>query len=439
MTQVNKYTDRAAYAADKDRLATASAISRIESNDETIYDGVNVVVEKSAAAIGDLAVFDKTAGAIRFIKGGTILKAQIPANLVPLAVVYARQGDKVLVAALENTAASQRWAHSYEVALSGFTLAAGGTFTLKINTTEYPFTYAAGATIADIAANIAANLPNYNKGDYGGWKAAATDTAVIMTSDTYSAAWSTIDVVSGCVIRRTPEDKNYQTTLTGLLIDRTESIRRKNRVNTSFAGCNAERVLQYYSVNGVEKTGQKPGSSEIIRESVFTETDNPDLVAAYSTYRDYIFGEHLVQYPVAYGTMLRDGKANTGLIGGLRFVDINGETAPCYPAAAAALDYGIAVEGATTGLEASAWWLPSTEEIYLLMRDRVLTAADKESDPVNRTLTRLGKPACYAGSYAMWTSCEYYSNYAFFYYGLTGSVDGNSKYNTYSVRPVSAL
>ena len=68
---------------------------------------------------------------------------------------------------------------------------------------------------------------------------------------------------------------------------------------------------------------------------------------------------------------------------------------PCYPAAAAALEYGVAVEGATTGLEAGGWWLPSVEEVYLLMHDRVLTADDVERDPVNRTLARLGKTTCY--------------------------------------------
>lgn len=32
----------------------------------------------------------------------------------------------------------------------------------------------------------------------------------------------------------------------------------------------------------------------------------------------------------------------------------------------------------TTGLEAGAWWLPSSEEVYLLMHDRVCFAADVE-------------------------------------------------------------
>ena len=73
------------------------------------------------------------------------------------------------------------------------------------------------------------------------------------------------------------------------------------------------------------------------------------------------------------------------------------------------------------------------------MHDRVLTSADRESDPVNRTLSRLGKTSCYGSGYYPWTSCEYNSYYAFFYYGHTGYMSSNGKCNTNAVRPVSAL
>ena len=46
MAQVNKYADRAAYTADAKRLSTKSAVSFIENETTTIYDGVNTVVGK---------------------------------------------------------------------------------------------------------------------------------------------------------------------------------------------------------------------------------------------------------------------------------------------------------------------------------------------------------------------------------------------------------
>ena len=73
------------------------------------------------------------------------------------------------------------------------------------------------------------------------------------------------------------------------------------------------------------------------------------------------------------------------------------------------------------------------------MHDRVLTSADRESDPVNRTLSRLGKTTCYGSGYYPWTSCECNSNSAFFYHGGTGNVSSSSKYYAFAVRPVSAL
>lgn len=444
MSQINKYPNRETYASDADRSKSKSSVSYIRDNGELLYEGVNVVVGGASAEIGDLAVYDASAGDVKYIKGATLVRELIPASLTPLAVVYAVAGDRVHVVSLDNAtfngSASVRWAAPYEVALSGFNLAAGGTFMLRINAKEYSFTYAAGATLEDIAANIASNLPGYGVADYGGWTAAATDRAVIMTSNSGHVEWSAIDAVSGCEIRRPPVDRDYQSTLTGILFEgAAEQIRQVNHAITSWAGGNPEKFLQYYSVYGTTATGQKPGSPDAIRESVFTEAANPELVAAYPTYKDYLLCEHMLQYPGAYGVILRDGRENTAKIGGLRFVNIHGETASCYPAAAAALEYGITVEGATTGLEAGGWWLPSVEETHLLMRDRVLKAADAASDPVNRTLVRLGKAACYGSGFYPWTSCEYNYRIAVIYIGSMGITGPGNKYGANTSRPVSIL
>lgn len=448
MSQINKYADKAAYEADAARLRTLSSESYIENDGVLLYDGVNVVIPKSAAGVGDLVVFDKTAGALKFIKGATLVAEKIPSELVPAAVVYGRDGDKVRIVSLENATFNgsdeMRWANSYEVALSGFDLAAGGTAVLTFGTGIYkvdlPLTWGAGAKLSDIHAQINSFVTGQIK-DYG-WTSSvdAANSRIIMSSNTWSPVFSTIGVVSGCQITRPTEDVDYQTTLTGVLIEGTNDyIRCKNGVNVSFAGCNPERFLQYYSINGRDVTNIVPGSSIIIRESVFTEEANPELVAAYATYRDYLFGEHLAEYPSAYGTMLRDGRMNTAKIGGLRFVNIHGESVPCYPAAAAALDYSVTVEGATTGLEAGAWWMPSVEEAYILMRDRVLTAADVAKDPVNLSLTQLGKATCYGGGYSIKTSCEYNTNSSFVYEGLAGYIGSQYKAVKAHVRPVSEI
>lgn len=452
MSQINKYADRAAYASDTNRLSTLSAVSLIASDNELIYDGVNVVVGKDAAAAGDCAVYDKTAGAIRFVKGATLSAAQLPESLTPLAVVYARQGDKVLIVSLDNVASAQRWAYSYEVALSGFDLSAGGTIVLKFAYTyEKTITYTAGTTLSDLVAAVNTALRtgevNVSVTDRGGWSAAADEATgrVILTSNGYMKSWTTVEAVSGATLTTRPDDTNYQTKLTGVLLDKGQTIeyvRRNNGIVTSPAGCNMEKFLQYYSANGTAPTSNIPlGSATIVNQASFETSEFcAELRAAYADYASYLFGEHMAQYPSAYGAMLRDGRTNTAKIGRLRFTDIYGQSKPCYPAAAAALEYGVAVEGATTGLEAGGWWLPSIEEVYLLMYDRAATSAEVERDPVNRTLSHLSKATCYGANFNPWTSCEYNMRYSFVYDGSTGAIGAiNSKYNANIVRPVSAL
>lgn len=452
MSQINKYADRAAYASDTNRLSTLSAVSLIASDNELIYDGVNVVVGKDAAAAGDCAVYDKTAGAIRFVKGATLSAAQLPESLTPLAVVYARQGDKVLIVSLDNVASAQRWAYSYEVALSGFDLSAGGTIVLKFAYTyEKTITYTAGTTLSDLAAAVNTALRtgevDLSVTDRGGWSAAADEATgrVVLTSNGYMESWTTVEAVSGATLTTRPDDTNYQTKLTGVLLDKGQTIeyvRRNNGIVTSPAGCNMEKFLQYYSANGTAPTSNIPLDSATIVNQASFETSEfcAELRAAYADYASYLFGEHMAQYPSAYGAMLRDGRTNTAKIGGLRFTDIYGQSKPCYPAAAAALEYGVAVEGATTGLEAGGWWLPSIEEVYLLMYDRAATSAEVERDPVNRTLSHLSKATCYGANFNPWTSCEYNKRYPFMYDGSTGVTGAvNSKYNANIVRPVSAL
>ena len=409
-------------------------------------------VEKDAATVGDLAVYDKTAGAIRFVKGETLSAAQLPESLTPLAVVYARQGDKVLIVSLDNVASELRWAASYEVALSGFDLATGGTIVLRIGSeAEVSITYAAGGTLADLVSatntafrtTLAYGSP-LTSVDRGGWAAVADDASgrMIITANGYMSWWATITVISGATMTTRPENVDYQTTITSVLIEgETEYIRRKNGVNATNVGCNFAKFLQYRSVNGAVPTSNVSlGSATIVNQASFETSEFcAELRAAYADYASYLFGEHMAEYPSAYGAMLRDGRTNTAKIGRLRFTDIYGQSKPCYPAAAAALEYGVAVEGATTGLEAGAWWLPSAEEVYLLMRDRVLVSTDVEKDPVNRTLLRLSKATCYGTGYYPWTSCECNSSSVFIYNGTTGEDGNGNKYSTRNVRPVSAL
>lgn len=433
MSQVNRYANRAAYEADDSRLKTQSAVSYVEEDGEVIYDGVNVVVGRDAADAGDLAVFDKTDGALKFVKGATLLYDQLPTELVPMAVVYGRWGDKVRIVALRHLD-FYKWAVPYEVKLSGFDLAAGGNFTLTIDNTSSEFTYSAGATLASIAAQINTNttIAGYS------WKATASDAiaAIVMECNTWAENYKKISA-TGCTLTKHAEDIDYQTTAIIIPAGTYSRLRRRNGIDTNLAGCPNDAFLEYNRTNGSTSTNVPLGSSTIIRESVFTEEANPELVAAYPTYRDYLFGEHLAQYPSAYEAFLQNGKDNTAILAGKTRTDFYGKTVPCYPAAAAAAAYGIQVAGVTTGLEAGAWWLPSAEELWLMAKGLIFA---QPYDPVNRTLSVSGKVI--AKTDYMASSTEYSSLYYFQVnqYGNTRwMLQQQGKSISSIVRPVSEI
>jgi len=433
MSQVNKYADKAGYTADKNRKDTQSAVSYVEDDGEVIYDGVNVVVDRDAADAGDLAVFDKTDGTLKFVKGATLLPAQLPPELVPMAVVYGRRGERVRIVALRHLD-FYKWAVAYEVKLSGFDLSAGGNFTLTVDSTSSEFTYPAGATLASIAAQINADttIAGYS------WKATASDAiaAIVMECNTSAENYKKISA-TGCTLTKHAEDVDYQTTAIIIPAGTYSRLRRRNGIDTNLAGCLNDAFLEYNRTNGSTSTNVPLGSSTIIRESVFTEADNPALVAAYPTYRDYLFGEHLAEYPSAYEAFLQDGKDNTAILAGKTKTDFYGKTVPCYPAAAAAAAYGMQVAGMTTGLEAGAWWLPSAEELWLMAKGLIFA---QPYDPVNRTLSVSGKVI--AKTDYMASSTEYSSSYYFQVnqYGNTRwMLQQQGKSISSIVRPVSEL
>jgi hypothetical protein len=433
MSQVNKYADKAGYTADKNRKDTQSAVSYVEDDGEVIYDGVNVVVDRDAADAGDLAVFDKTDGTLKFVKGATLLYDRLPPELVPMAVVYGRRGERVRIVALRHLD-FYKWAVAYEVKLSGFDLSAGGNFTLTVDSTSSEFIYPAGATLASIAAQINADttIAGYS------WKATASDeiAAIVMECNTSAENYKKISA-TGCTLTKHAEDVDYQTTAIIIPAGTYSRLRRRNGIDTNLAGCLNDAFLEYNRTNGSTSTNVPLGSSTIIRESVFTEEANPALVAAYPTYRDYLFGEHLAEYPSAYEAFLQDGKDNTAILAGKTKTDFYGKTVPCYPAAAAAAAYGMQVAGMTTGLEAGAWWLPSAEELWLMAKGLIFA---QPYDPVNRTLSVSGKVI--AKTDYMASSTEYSSLYYFQVnqYGNTRwMLQQQGKSISSIVRPVSEL
>ena len=437
--QVNSYATKAAYDADNTRSKNASAVSRIVESSEAVIDGVNVVItDKNAAGVGDLVCKDVVAGKLVFIKAGTVKKTEIPSNLKPVAEVYGRKGDKVLIAALENLSA--RWGHPFEVLISNVNAALAGTLAITVHnngalTEEVDVEWANDATLESIVASINAQFQTLTDADDKAWVASVLGSQIVLAHNYYLR--DTVDAITGtgggAGVTFVEDDHNWQIEYAYLAA--TEYVRRNNKVDTSFAGGNYKKFLDYYKTNGSVPDANVPlGSSTIVKQDAFENSEYcAALRAAYPDYSSYLFGEHFIMTPSAYGAMLRDGKETTDLLASLKGTVVRGADEPRFPAAAAAKNYS--VENAPE----IGWWLPSVEEIVILMADRRLNSADTDPDPFNDTAVAMNTATAYGNGYYPWTCCEYNSNLAFFFNGNYGSVCYGSKSNTNTVRPVSAL
>ena len=442
MKYIKNYLTKAAYTADSNRPTTKSTASNIDDGTGVVYDGKNVLVDKAGAGIGDIAVYDTAVSAVRFIKFGTYNATTLPASITILGVVYYRTENRVNIVS-KNNQASARWAEGYKVKLSGFDFVNGGSFTITVNTTTtaaIPYTNA--DTLTTLAAAIAAALTNAGFTSATGWTATAdnTNNCVTIVRHYYTPAINTFTITDAAtkVAATIITTKDYQCTLSGLLTAY-GSITRVDGSISSWAGANYPKFLSYYHDNGGTNTNESLKSGNVVKFAVFNATDNPVLVAYYGAgetgYAAYI-KDKMLRYPFSKGSIIDDnGQSNTNILAPVVYTDIDGTSKPAYPAAYNAKQYGLVVNGYTTGFEVGNWWLPSVREMYLLIKDALLD----NSDIVNKTLTSISGDKVLASGYYPWTSTECNSTNAWYYTGSNGSMSYYYKYSMINVRAVTAF
>jgi hypothetical protein len=432
-THINKYATQAAYAADKDRATNQSTTSLISATNKTMFGGVNTMAPLSNGGYGDLVVYDSDDGTLKVLKAGTIVKAQMGANLTAMAVVILNKGKNLFVISLEDT--SLKWAYPYEVALQGLDLANGGSFTIKLDGTSVTYSFSAGATLAQVAATMNADSTNFTS-KY--WSATATASQIIITGNAArNSSTAQVVAVSGCSIVTRQIDKDYQNAYVGDLPNGNslDENKRANGVIIYYAGACKAKFSAYYAANGTTATNVPEHSPTILNSASFNAADNPVLYKKYNgSYYDYIIGEHFSERPSQYGALSRDGKTNTKILAAHTFVDIYGNTQDCYPAAAYCNKYAKTISGKTLGLEAGNWWLPSNNELVEMFKDLKID----RTDAVNQTLSAIGATLLYFDGY-YWSSCERYSNHSYIYDGDDGTLGDDIRRDEDRVRPVSAL
>lgn len=409
MKYIKNYTNQAAYDDDTTRPTDSSVVSNIEGVGVN-YDGKNVFVPKESADVGDIVVVDN--GELRYIKLDTYDAALT--TVEPIGVVYYRTGGEIRViykASLGNA----QWAAPMRVKVEGFDLVNGGTHTITVNSSTYPFTYAAGATLSDVSAAILSALPAG-----AGWSVETKVGYVVIQRNYYTPAISTFTVTG---LTATILNADYQAQYTGFLTAYVNFM-RENGYSHAYAGANYERFLQYYEVSGSDATGVDPSVYAVVRRSVFNDVDNPLLVSAYGTYENYIL-DNLVKMPYSKDAIAdNDGKSNTEKLISYTYIDDDGVEKPSFPAAHAASS----VSAGNVN-----WWLPSAEEMAILVRGVKLNY----SDPLSRALYKIGDRFAITSTH--WTSSERNSYGSWDYNGYYGGMGGNGKNNSYVVRAVSAF
>jgi len=135
------------------------------------------------------------------------------------------------------------------------------------------------------------------------------------------------------------------------------------------------------------------------------------------------------------------GKLNTDKLSAVMYTNALGVSSPAYPAANSAKTYGIIDAGFTTGFEPGNWWLPSSPELFRLLRNVTWGTSGIVAggeDIVNRALTLIGGTRVSAST-SMWASSELSSGYAWNYYGTSGTLNLIGKNFSVAVRGVTAF
>ena len=431
MKYIKNYADQAAYDADLTRPANANVVSHIKSIAANLYQQHNIILEADFAGIGDTVVFDTVDLRPKVVKLGS-LKLPISGRYIIVGTVYGVDEQWVRVASNANASASSQWGAPKKIKLSGFDLSSPGSFTLTINSTV---TAAINYTTSDTLATLAVKIQDAIRAvmTIATWTATAYQDYIVITQNSYTPDVTNFTCSNAGIVINFLTG-NYQTASSGLISVNT-SIFRKDGSVTPSAGCVYEKFVSYYSVNGEDVVNKRPGDVNVIRESRFNATDNPELVNYYGTYRNYM-ADKMARMPYGKGIMSDvTGKINTKVLASLQYIDHDGSAQQGYPAASVANTYGFA---GSSGFEPGDWWLSSVPEGMLLIGPRTYGLAGIQLDPVNVGIYAAGGTYIDPGA-NHWMSSESGGPSAWRYHGTYGVMNAHHKHAALPVRPVTAF
>lgn len=465
MANLFNYKSKADYAAATDRPASQSSVSYAGS--EIINDGKNVILPLTEAncEVGDMAVFDTIEGKRKILKSKTYHAGTFESSryILSKGVYFGSQNGKAVFVAVENASASSKmWAEKCYFRLTGLDLTQAGSITFK---TYYSWaaynnnvvSWEAGATLASVVATInglglnasyfkAAVLAD-NTG-IGIWVNYPTNNTIAsifsVTASTGGGTAAAVEYMN----KYNGNDVVWQYVESSTIIPgrvKAASVRRRNGLVTSWGGAHFEKFVDYYKTNG-SATFKPESDASPMNKACFDGLASSEVAAELAVYNKY--GGDYSKYmkgamcanPCAYGAIglsYDDAAKQTALLGQVMTKDFDNNVIPAFPAAYEAYHYGVNA-GVATGFEAGKWGLPTAAQMMDVIGKVGLNSSNKTD--LNLAIDKYNAAGNFYGSgYYLWTCAEYSATYSFFYYGLNGIFYINSKYNTYSCRPVLAL
>ena len=413
---LNKFADEAAHIAAA-KLTTESGVDLIESSNEVVTDGANVVSKNPK--VGDILVLDEN-NKKRFIALDTFKAAVFPSSWTIVGVVAYRKGNRVMIVHKAN--AGKKWADVFRWYLTGSTMTDGASHTQNFTADGVSVSVTwQTSTLSDFATalNNAISGQSFNGHTYRALYDAGED-KVFVIHDTYTA-WKEPSM-SGITFNR----------YIGESLVPNSTAYRKNQVSLYWGVVNLKRAVAYYSASGSTPSANVPvrittGDAPVKYSEFVSNAYCADIRNAYCVnpnaptmddYTKYVYEEFFVEYPSARASMseeFRDGKKNTYALVGATYLASDNTQKPLYPAA----EYCAAVGYNSEGLEAGNWFLPSKHEMFPLWSQLTYGLAGvtrDKADPVNRSLYAIAGSAISCTSNA-WSSAMYGSGSAWYYNG----------------------
>ena len=432
------FKDKAAYdAAPKPTIE--SQVSMLESTNDVLYDGVNVITLEPRLA--DILFLDESNSPV-FISAKSFKKANIPSAWTYIGEVIERvSADKVRV--LNKNVSTVKYCDVLQYALTAIS---STSLTLKLRIKDSSKTGAAqyasdisvavtltstafdATTVAEINAALAAKATEM--GDTRPWwcylandnneKVESDATRIVVQCDYWDnyqqyncgATGGTISFVTWGDM---PANSNA-----GF---------RANGLTSNQRVMNVARAAVYYGTNGRTPMANVPlnAAETIVARSAFETSAYCQLLRdTYGTYENYIRQEYLVECPQKLGAFgLPDGQALTAKYGTMMAPTRDGGSKAKFPA----LNWALSVNYNADGLRSGEWHLWDVREGCIIM-------SDANNAAINTTRATQGLTQISSAAYR-WFAQRYGVGNAWIFGGDSGTLGSYYVYNTYQVGAVT--